>query len=121
MYSRKVEFLWQTLLGMLDLLASKRALEEAGDGGHPPDESQGGNALGGRGRARKGAAALLDPLAFALIPLEVVKCSSSELRGGLTLGSAAANQRKLALKFISVTPRQLIEKEGQGSRSLVSA
>lgn len=29
-YSKKVEFLWQNVLKMLDLLASKKALEEAG-------------------------------------------------------------------------------------------
>ena len=39
-YSKKVEFLWQTVLKMLDTLASKRALEEAEvnstkNAGHP--------------------------------------------------------------------------------------
>lgn len=31
-YSKKVEFLWQNVLKMLDLLASRKALEEAADG-----------------------------------------------------------------------------------------
>ena len=31
-YSKKVEFLWQNVLRMLDLLASKKALEEAENG-----------------------------------------------------------------------------------------
>ena len=39
-YSKKVEFLWQTVLKMLDYLAGKRALEEAEvnstkNAGHP--------------------------------------------------------------------------------------
>ena len=32
-YSKKVEFLWQNVLKMLDLLASRKALDEAADGG----------------------------------------------------------------------------------------
>ena len=38
-YSKKVEFLWQNVLRMLDLLASKKALEEAENG-----EEDAGNA-----------------------------------------------------------------------------
>ncbi len=45
-YSKKVEFLWQNTLKMLDLLASRKALEEATEGA-------GGSGDGSKGRKKK--------------------------------------------------------------------
>jgi len=121
-YSKKVEFLWQTVLGMLDTLASKRALEEAaGDG----------SATGGeKSNKRRKGGQLFDPNNFSLIHLELTRnadlktdFATSTAGSGLVSGTDSAggnagnrkdvHSRKMTLKFIFVTPRQLIEKEGK--------
>ena len=39
-YSKKVEFLWQNVLKMLDLLASRKALEATGDQQDKPNRKR---------------------------------------------------------------------------------
>ena len=60
-YSKKVEFLWQTVLNMLELLASKKAFDEASGTTAGP---------GGR-RPKKGF--ILDPTSFSSIQIELAK------------------------------------------------
>ena len=99
-YSKKVEFLWQNVLQMLDLLASKKALEA--------DNEEGDDEAGdGSGRKRK-KGAQLDPNEFDLVSISVAKNTNlkSEVK-------ESVHSRKMNLKFIFVTPRQLIEKEGK--------
>ena len=100
-YSKKVEFLWQNVLKMLDLLASKKALEEA-------DNDDGEDAGDGTGRKRKGRGAIFDPNEFDLVGISIGKNTNlkSEVK-------ESVHSRKMTLKFIFVTPRQLIEKESK--------
>ena len=72
-YSKKVELLWQTVLKMLDTLASKRALEEAEASGEGEEDGS------KSGRKKKGP--LLDGNSFNLISLEVVKNNDLKLDG----------------------------------------
>ena len=76
-YSKKVEFLWQTVLSMLDTLASKRALEEASG----PDGGGGGD-KGKRGRSKGGLS--YDPNNFSLITLELSR--NNDLKAGFFCG-----------------------------------
>jgi condensin-2 complex subunit H2 len=101
-YSKKVEFLWQSVLKMLDLLASRKALDDADDGGP-----------GGRSkRSKKGTHDIND---FSLVNADVSK--SNNLKTDSAAGDKVKD-RKLALNFITVTPRQLIEKEGKEQKSV---
>lgn len=101
-YSKKVDFLWQNVLKMLELLASRKALEEATGG-------PGGGGAGGPAakRRRKGQHDVND---FVLISAEV--SGSTNLKTDVA-ASEKVKDRKMTLNFISVTPRQLIEREGQ--------
>ena len=64
MYSKKVEFLWQAVLNMLDLLASKKAFDEA---------SAGGDNAGGPGGRKTKKGFILDPSSFSSISIELAK------------------------------------------------
>ena len=99
-YSKKVEFLWQNVLQMLDLLASKKALEADTEDG----DDEGGD---GSGRKRK-KGTQLDPNEFDLVSISVAK--NTNLKNEV---KESVHSRKMNLKFIFVTPRQLIEKEGK--------
>ena len=63
-YSKKVEFLWQRVLNMLDTLASKKALDEAAAGG------DGAGGLAGK-KLKKGF--VLDPNDFSQILIDLGK------------------------------------------------
>ncbi len=105
-YSKKVEFLWQNTLKMLDMLASQKALEEATEGGT--------GAKGGRRRKGPGH----DFNDFRQISVEMSKTINMKEDG--TAPSGASRDRKAAaLNFISVTPRQLIEKESRDAKAAV--
>ena len=67
-YSRKVEFLWKTVEKMLDLLASKKALEDGP--GNPIVQ-------GGR-RAKKGF--ILDPASFSSIDLAIELAKNVDMK-----------------------------------------
>ena len=62
-YSKKVEFLWQNVLKMLDLLASRKALEDA-------EKEDGVGGPGGRRSRKKG---LHDVNDFSLVAVELCK------------------------------------------------
>ena len=99
-YSKKVEFLWQNVLKMLDLLASKKALEEADDN-DPENE--------GKKRSKKSA---FDDSQFKLVSIELARNTNLKSENVNSVHS-----RKMTLKFIFVTPRQLIEKEGKEQKT----
>lgn len=107
-YSKKVEFLWQNVLKLLDLLASKKALEEAS----AEDEDENGEPDGtGKKRSRKSN---FDGSKFHLVDIEVAK--NTNLKND-DKDSTSVHSRKMTLKFIFVTPRQLIEKEGKEQKT----
>ena len=98
-YSKKVEFLWQNVLKMLDLLASQKALEETLKDGE-------GGAEGKKGRGRRRH----DYDDFSLVFSDVAR--NTNLKSDLAVNEKIRD-RKMTLNFITVTPRQLIEKEGR--------
>lgn len=100
-YSKKVEFLWQNVLKMLDLLSSKKALEEAEN--DPENE-------GFKKRSKKST---FDDSQFKLVSIELAK--NTNLKGESK--DSNVHSRKMTLKFIFVTPRQLIEKEGKEQKT----
>ena len=136
-YSKKVEFLWQNTLKMLDTLASQKALEEATEGA-------GGTSAEGRGKRRKGpghdfndfssvrgrisetqhdiklpqhSCSFVISTYFMCLPFQVPcpmtkSCNMKEDSSGPAC-SVFREKKAAALNFISVTPRQLIEKEGR--------
>ena len=106
-YSKKVEFLWQNTLKMLDLLASRKALEEA---------TEGAGAEGKGGRRRKGPGHDFND--FRPVVSDMTKTVNMKDDAALGNAACAATREKkaAALNFISVTPRQLIEKEGREQR-----
>ena len=75
-YSKKVEYLWQNVLEMLDTLASKRALEEAAAAAGDGDKPSGAGASGRR--SRKGPS--YDAANFELIHLELAKGADINLK-----------------------------------------
>ena len=95
---------------MLDLLASRKALEDASGGAE-----DGGP--GGRRSRKKGQHDVND---FSLVAVEL--CKSTNMKHETTSGGGFASDRvrdrKAALNFITVTPRQLIEKEGKEVKSV---
>ena len=99
---------------MLDLLASRKALEDASGGAE-----DGGP--GGRRSRKKGQHDVND---FSLVSVEL--CKSTNMKheaaasggGGFAVASDRVRDRKAALNFITVTPRQLIEKEGKVAKSV---
>ncbi|TRY62046.1 hypothetical protein TCAL_11151 [Tigriopus californicus] len=103
-YSKKVEFLWQNVLKMLDLLASQKALDDAA--------RQTGLEAGKSGRrgGRRLIGAQHDFNDFSLITADLARNTNLKTDA---LGVEKARDRKVTLNFITVTPRQLIEKEGK--------
>ena len=95
-----MEFLWQNVLKMLDLLASKKALEEAEN--DPENEA--------KKRSKKST---FDDSQFKLVSIELAKNTNLKSESN----SNSVHSRKMTLKFIFVTPRQLIEKEGKEQKT----
>jgi len=99
-YSKKVEFLWQMVMKTLDMLSSKKVGEER-------DEGESGE-VGPRGRKKNSVDMTRE---FELLVTELgrnIDVKNEE---------ESTESRKNALKFIYVTPRQLIEKEGSEQKS----
>lgn len=102
-YSKKVEFLWQMVLQMLDLLSSRRGVEMGGPAG--------GKDLGGGG----GGKAILD----ASIEFQSV----DNIREGRNINMREEDEleedddyRHKHFKFMPATPLHLVEKEGEKSQ-----
>lgn len=102
-YSKKVEFLWQMVLQMLDLLSSRRSVEMGGPAG--------GKDLGGGG----GGKAILD----ASIEFQSV----DNIREGRNINMREEDEveeeedyRRKNFKFMPATPLHLVEKEGEKSQ-----
>jgi condensin-2 complex subunit H2 len=104
-YSKKVEYLWQNVLKMLDLLSSKKALEEASAA---DDEDDGVNDGTGKKRSKKST---FDGSKFSLVSIELAR--NTDLKNDEHSAKGSVHSRKMTLKFIFVTPRQLIEKESK--------
>lgn len=107
-YSKKVEYLWQSVLKMLELLASKKALDEVSGA-----EESGPN--GRRGRK----SIFGDSKNFTLVSVEM--CTNTDLKSDNQTFSAEGKSkeqhaRKMSLKFIFTTPRHLIEKESMDQK-----
>ena len=101
-YSKKVDFLWQNVLQTMDLLRNKKE----GDGGQE-EEGGGGGATKGR-RKQTDLIREFEPLVAELGRNIDIKTDDDE----------SIHERKTALNFIYVTPRQLIEKEGSEQKSV---
>lgn len=110
-YSKKVEFLWQNVLQMLDLLASQKALDDAAR----QTGLEAGGKTGRRGGARRLIGAQHDFNDFSLITAELARNTNLKTDA---LGVEKARDRKVTLNFITVTPRQLIEKEGKEQKAV---
>ena len=103
-YSKKVDFLWQMVLKTTDLLRNQKNDDSntgAGDGQGAED--------GRRGR-RKNVDMTRE---FELLTTEIGKNIDLKLDE-----EESISERKNALNFIYVTPRQLIEKEGSEQKSV---
>lgn len=99
-YSKKVEFLWQNVLKMLDLLASQKALEEL-EGGEKPKK------CGKRGHQQH------DFSDFSAVSADMSRSINMKNSDDFNM-----RDRKANLNFIIVTPRQLIEKEGREQKNV---
>eukprot|EP00092_Neocalanus_flemingeri_P017266 GFUD01018670.1.p1 GENE.GFUD01018670.1~~GFUD01018670.1.p1 ORF type:complete len:675 (-),score=216.95 GFUD01018670.1:180-2204(-) len=95
-YSKKVEFLWQLVLQTLDMLRSKKLGEDGGEVGK-----------GGKKKQHVDMTTQFELL--------VVELGS---RIDLKDEEESLDERKQALKFIYVTPSQLIEKEGSEQKPM---
>ena len=102
-YSKKVDFLWQNVLQTMDLLRNKKE----GDGGQD-DDGGGGGAAKGRRKHQTDLIREFEPLVAELGRNIDIKTDEDE----------SIRERKTALNFIYVTPRQLIEKEGSEQKSV---
>jgi len=102
-YSKKVDFLWQMVLKTTELLRNKEENEGSADG-----EDGGG---GGPGKGRKKMVDMTRE--FELLTVDIAK--NIDIK---TDDEETVNERKNALNFIYVTPRQLIEKEGSEQKSV---
>ena len=110
-YSKKVEFLWQHVLKVLDLVSSQKALQEANESSDKPK------------RVRKGQHDFND---FTFVSADMSKNINLKNDFGekvvgnqdRTFNEKTCRDRKAALNFITVTPRQLIEKEGREVRNV---
>ena len=98
-YCKKVDFLWQNLNKTIDMLHSKGAEGEEG-----AEEGAGG------GRRRRRAV----DMSAEVEELEAVITKNLDIKGD----EETLEERKAALNFIYVTPRQLIEKEGSEARQV---
>jgi len=102
-YSKKVDFLWQMVLKTTELLRNKEDNENAADG------EDGAGGASGRGKKK-----MVDMTKeFELLTIDIAKNIDLRMDDEETV-----NERKNALNFIYVTPRQLIEKEGSEQKSV---
>jgi len=102
-YSKKVDFLWQMVLKTTELLRNKNESENsAEDGGDGPSNA---------GKGRKKNVDMTKE--FELLTTDIGK--NIDLK---TDEEETINDRKNALNFIYITPRQLIEKEGSEQKSV---
>jgi len=102
-YSKKVDFLWQMVLKTTELLRNKSENENsAEDGGDGPSNA---------GKGRKKQVDMTKE--FELLTTDIGK--NIDLK---TDEEETINDRKNALNFIYITPRQLIEKEGSEQKSV---
>ena len=101
-YSKKVDFLWQSVLQTMDLLRNKKEGEGAQD-------DEGGGAISSKGRRKQNEL----NREFELLVAELGKNINIK-----TDEDESIHDRKTALNFIYVTPRQLIEKEGSEQKSV---
>jgi len=101
-YSKKVEFLWQMVLQTLDMLRSKKETE--GDG----------EAAEGEGPTQKGRRKNQVDMTREFGLLEADLGKNLDVKNE----EESLAERKNALNFIYITPRQLIEKEGSEQKSV---
>merc|ERR1719282_1984589 len=102
-YSKKVDFLWQMVLKTTELLRNKSENENsAEDGADGPSNT---------GKGRKKQVDMTKE--FELLTTDIGK--NIDLK---TDEEETINDRKNALNFIYITPRQLIEKEGSEQKSV---
>ena len=100
-YSKKVDFLWQMVLKTTELLRNKDDDSSQGEDGAPEE-------------GRKGRKKQVDMTReFELLVTELGKNIDLKLDEEETI-----TERKNALNFIYVTPRQLIEKEGSEQKAV---
>jgi len=102
-YGKKVDFLWQMVLQTLDMLRSKKEADgEEGDA-----EGEGGPTQKGRKKNQ-----LDTTREFGLLEAELGK--NIDVKNE----EESLEERKNALNFIYITPRQLIEKEGSEQKAV---
>jgi len=101
-WSKKVDFLWQMVLKTMEMLQNKKEGDEEGEG-----EAGGG---GGKARGKKTVDLTKE---FTLLTLELA--NNIDVRGD---DVETLEERKAALNFIYITPRQLIEKEGSEQKAV---
>lgn len=107
-YSKKVEFLWQMVLQMLDLLSSRRSAAA--------NNAQGEEGQEGGGKSNKGHADLASAEFVKMDHLEEgrnidMKDDEDEDESEDSTGET----KKKVLKFLPSTPLHLVEKEGEKS------
>lgn len=102
-YSKKVDFLWQMVLKTLDLLSSRRALED--------NEMEAGAGMGGGGRRSR------MEVVHSFSCIDSIKESHNiELRED----DDDNDSRRKSVKFLPSTPLNLIEKEVEKSQNRIS-
>ena len=101
-YSKKVEFLWQMVLQTLDMLRSKKGEEDAEGGSGEGAQTQKGRKKNQLDMTRE----------FGLLEADLGK--SIDVKNE----EESLAERKNALNFIYITPRQLIEKEGSEQKAV---
>jgi len=101
-YSKKVEFLWQMVLQTLEMLRSKKE-EEEGAGGDGDGQTQ-------KGSKKKNQVDMTRE--FGLLEADLGK--NIDVKNE----DESLAERKNALNFIYITPRQLIEKEGSEQKAV---
>ena len=84
-------------------------MEEAANG----DDDEGDEINGGKKRSKKSA---FDGSQFHLVKIEL--CKNTNLKSDSASKDNSVHSRKMTLKFIFVTPRQLIEKEGKDMQKM---
>ncbi|XP_064119386.1 condensin-2 complex subunit H2-like [Macrobrachium nipponense] len=104
-YSKKVEFLWQMVLQMLDLLSSRRSVEAS--------ESAPGAKEGGGGRAN------LDSTRDFISVDEITEGRNIDMKDDDD-DEEEEDSRKKGFKFLPATPLHLVEKEGEKSQHRIN-
>jgi len=101
-YSKKVEFLWQMVMQTLDMLRSKKGEEGEGGGEEGATQTQKGRKKNQLDMTRE----------FELLVADLGK--NIDVKNE----EESLEDRKNALNFIYITPRQLIEKEGSEQKAV---